>query len=205
MTIKNTDLETLYSKIEKRMDLIGAHLSDVEILPMIMKSCRLKPYSIFSNDYQSRTVYEPHWVDEFGNSLKIMNKSCKIILNDVQINKNAKISTDLFFGNSIDSIAKNSECVLLITGKINAPCYLAAFYGKDKFLRCFFYNKKTIRISPLILGMNTLHGFFINIRSVLKKDINKDQMDLLIKLDELKYKICWEPTEWKNYIKGDCT
>lgn len=202
--IKNTDLETLYNKISGRIDLVGTMLGDVDLLPKIIKSCRLKPYSIFSGDYQSKLVFEEYWVDEFGNSLKIKNKIPRIIMNDTQISKNTKISTDLFFGNSTDAIAKNSKCVFIINGKFDKSCYFVSFYGKDEYIRSFFFYEKLARVSPILLGLNTLRELFRNINSVLRRNIDKNKMDLLIKFDVLDYTVCWEPAGWKEHIKGDC-
>jgi hypothetical protein len=202
--IKNTDLETLYNKIGGRIDLIGSHVGDPEILPKIMRSCRLKPYSIFSGNLQSKAIYEPLWVDEFGNSIRLDDKKLKIIMNDTQISKYTKISTDLFLGNSIDIIAKNSKCMLIINGENNGSCYFVSFYGKDDYLRCFFFYKELARVSPLLLGINTLQAYFRNIHSVLKTNIDKNKLDLLVKFNVVDCVICWEPAGWKDHIKGDC-
>jgi hypothetical protein len=202
--IKNTDLETFYNRIDGRIQLIGSYLNNSDKLPKIIKSCRLKPYSIFSDHFQNKVVFEPHWVDEFGNSLKIKNKSFNIILNDTEINKNTKISSDLFFGNSIEVIAKNSKCVLVINFECNQRCYLVSFYGNDGYLRCFFYYKVIAQISPVLLGINTLVDFFENIHNIIKENINKNKMDLLIKLDVLDCIVCWDPVGWQDHIKGDC-
>jgi hypothetical protein len=203
--IKNTDIETLYNKIDGRINLIGSYIGDPELLPKIIKSCRLKPYSIFSGNHQSKTVFEHHWVDEFGNSLKIEDKTLKIVMNDIQINKNTKISTDLFFGYSIDRVAKNSKCVLVINGEFfDEPCYCAVFYGKDEFLRSFFWYKELTKISPLLLGINTLREFFKNIHNLIKSDIDKNKIDMSIKFNVLDCIVCWEPAGWKDHIKGEC-
>src|SRR5271165_1274474 len=202
--IKNTDLETLYNRIDGRINLVGTYVGDIDLMPKIIRSCRLKPYSIFSGDFQSKIVFEEHWVDEFGNSLKIENKIPKIVMNDTQINKNTKISTDLFFGNSINTIAKNSKCVFIINGEIDKNCYFVSFYGKDDYLRSFFFYEKLARVSPLLLGINTMREFFRNINSVLRRDIDKNKIDLLIKFNILDYTVCWEPAGWKDHIKGDC-
>lgn len=201
--IKNTDLESLYNKINGRIELIGSALED-DILPKIMKSCRLKPYSIFSGTFQSRKVFETYWVDEFGNSLIIENKKLKILMNDTQINKNTRISTDLFFANNIDDIAKNSKCALIINGVAENNCYFVAFYGKDDYLRVFFCNKELVRVSPLLLGMNTLRDYYKNIHTVFRNNLDKNKLDLLLKFDVVDCMICWEPPGWKDHIKGEC-
>lgn len=195
--IDNIDIETLYSKIGNRIDLIGSYLED-NSLPKMMRSCRLKPYTIFSTGFQTKFIFEPHWVDEFGNSLKIENKNIKIIMNDTQVTKNTQISTDLFFGNAINTVAKNSQCVMIITGK---KCYIIAFYGKDEYLRVFFHNKKIAQISPLLLGINTLRELFKTIIKVPQPVIDSNKLDLLLKFDILSCMVCWQPLGWKDHVK----
>jgi hypothetical protein len=179
----NLDLENLYSKIKGHIDLVGAHIED-PILIKIIKSCRLKPYSIFNKGFRFDTKYENHWVDEFGNSLKLINKQIKILLNDTEIINKTNISTDLFFGNSIAMTIKNSKFAFIMQGEyLGKDIYFVALYGQDEYFRCFIHSKKWYRISPLLLGTNSLHEIYKYIDSVRVNEISKDRLDFVIPLD----------------------
>lgn len=182
--MQSTDLESLYNKIEGHILLVGAYTQDLNLIKII-RSCRLKPYSIFDGSFQPGTRFEKHWVDEFGNSLKFEGKKPRIVLNDTQLIDNTKISTDLFFGNSINKTANNSKFALIAEGKQNdINFHVAAFYGQDEYLRVFMHDKKWCRISPLLLGINTIHELFKNLGSSYIIEIDKKRLDLHIDIDK---------------------
>lgn len=179
----STDLENLYNKIEGHILLIGAYTNDASLIKII-KSCRLKPYSIFTNGFIPGTRFEKHWVDEFGNSLLFDNKTSRIIMNDTHIIDHTKISTDLFFGNSINATAKNSKFALVARGKhFEKDIYVVALYGQDEYLRAFIYNGKWSRISPLLLGLDALRELFKNIDSPWITEIDKRRLDFSLHFD----------------------
>lgn len=180
--MQNQDLENLYSKIDNKITLVGSFIGD-RIIPQIIKACRLKPYSIFIPKHKSKIKLERHWVDEFGNSLKLQKKALKIILNDTTIINNTSISTDLFFANSINKTICNGKSILIANGKFfDKDVVLAAVYGQDEYLRAFFYYNGWQRISALLLGMNTLHEIFNNINKQFLQIDNK-QLDFITKFD----------------------
>lgn len=175
----NSDLENLYVKINGHILLLGSYTQDNSIVKII-KSCRLKPYSIFTNDFHPGTRFEKHWVDEFGNSLKFKSTVPHIILGDLKLVDNTKISTDLFFGNSIKTISKNSKFAIIASGKhFDRDIFFAAFYGQDEYIRAFIFNKKWLRASPLLLGINTLHELFKNLNNPWITEIDKKRLDFV--------------------------
>lgn len=179
----NIDLENLYNRIEGHILLAGAYIQN-PILVKIIKSCRLKPYSIFTGDFKPGTRFEKHWVDEFGNSLKFVGTETHIVLSDTEIMDKTKVSTDLFFGNSIKTTAENSKFALIASGKyFDEKLYLVALYGQDEYFRAFVHNKKWSRISPLLLGMNTLHELHKYIGSQRITEIDKRRLDFVLHFD----------------------
>jgi hypothetical protein len=204
MTTKNIDFETLFNKISGKIKTTASHIKDNGLFPLIVRGCRLRPYSIFQPTVNnSKTKFEYHWVDEFGNSLKVEKAGTNIIMNDVTLDDRVKISSDLFFGTSIDDTAQNSKAVFIVNGKYDNNCCFLTFYGNDEYLRSFFFFKKMSRVSSLLLGMNTMRELFRNFNSVSHKEINMNKIDLLIKFDVLSCLVCWQPSDWKKYIKGE--
>jgi len=180
--LNNTDLENLYVKIDGSISLVAAFTQDDSFIKII-RSCRLKPYSVFTKDFKPGTRLENHWVDEFGNSLQFEKTVPRILLNDTKISENTKISTDLFHGASINTTADNSSDAFIVSGKFfDKDFYIVAFYGQDEYLRAFIYNKRWTRISPLLLGLNTLRELF---RSVGKRmtEIDKKRLDIVLHFD----------------------
>jgi len=180
--MNSTDLENLYIKIDGRISLVAGFTEDLDLIKII-KGCRLKPYSIFTETFTPGTKFEPHWVDEFGNSLKFDGKIPRIQLNSI-ISENTKISTDLFFGNSIRTTAKNSKLAFIASGvHFDKDIHIVALYGQDEYLRVFIHNKKWSRISPLLLGMNTLHMLYNSMNSILITEMDKRKLDILLHFD----------------------
>lgn len=171
--MKNTDIESFYKRIDKDILLITA-ITKIQNLSKIIKACRLKPYSIFDKNIEVKYGRENHWVDEFGNSLKFYNIEPQIVIDDTNIKDCTKISTDLFYGNSIHNIVKNTKYMLLAIGNRNS---VAALYCNDEYIRCFLIsNTMCSRISPLLLGIKTLNIFIKNIMG----EINVKELDCLI-------------------------
>lgn len=150
--MKNIDLEKFYQKIDKSILLVSAFIGN-KILENIIRSCRLKPYSLFSETMGQRTNLERHWVDEYGNSLTIDDTKIKIVLNDLTIEKNTEISTDLFWGRNITYFVDTGKKVYICDDIIS-------MYGEDEYLRSFVFEERWVSISPLILGMNNLENIF---------------------------------------------
>jgi hypothetical protein len=198
--MNNTDLENLYTKINGHILLVAAYTQDQDI-KKIIRSCRLKPHSIFTGDFQPGTRFEDHWVDEFGNSLKFKDKSARVVLNSVNISDNTKISTDLFFGNSVKTVAENSKSVFIAKGRyLEKDFCLVAFYGQDEYLRVFTHNEKWNRVSPLLLGVATLHELFKHIGN-LWTEVDKKRLDFVLPFDVEKCALISLPM--KRHITPD--
>jgi hypothetical protein len=149
--MKSIDLETLYSKIKKSIQITSTYLNE-PLFPQLVKSCRLKPYSIFTGFSSKIQVnkLEYHWVDEFGGSLFVeKNNISHIKLDDQSLKTATQISTDLFYGNSVSQILTKSKAVIF-----SADHFL--FYGQDEYFRCFEMGKNNIRRSPLVSGLKNL-------------------------------------------------
>lgn len=125
-------------------------------LAKVFKMCRLKPSEIlFDNCTEKLKVYKI-WVDEFRNSISIINKKIVLKYNDLSFKK--VISTDMYYNLSIDKIAKISTFAFCIYGKTdeNEDCCLITFLGMDKYLRTFLYLDEWAQVSPLLNGIENL-------------------------------------------------
>lgn len=161
--MKNIDIENFYKKIAGRTSLIAAY-TERPVLEKIIRACRLKPHSVFMDNFRFTTKLENHWVDEFGNSAYIDSTEIKIKLNDLNIHTNSKTSTDLFYGSSVRTTAQKSKFALIASGKfVNDNILIASFYGNDEYIRTFLYNNTWSKVSPLIIGFDALSVFFNNI------------------------------------------
>jgi hypothetical protein len=175
--MKSQDIENLYHKINGHILLVAAYTGN-DYLKKIIKSCRMKPYSVFNNTYTEGTKFEQHWVDEFGNSMRFKDKTPYLIYNDSEISTNTRTSTDLFYGWGVQKVSQNSRFALIAsTSYFEKSCYLVAFYGEDEYIRAFLYNGKWNKISPLMLGLNTLEEYFKNIDSPWIIDIDDKKID----------------------------
>ncbi len=162
--MKNINIDLLYSKLEKHLLLIEAY-TEIKFIAELIKACRLKPKNYDIN----KLSLQREWHDEFGNSLLIdKNKKIKIILNDFHIDR-SDVSTDIYYGHTIYNSMKISKSLLL---QKNNNYIFMALYGMDNFLRSFLYNERCIRVSPLMLGHNSLLWFLKNksLNSYLKED-----------------------------------
>lgn len=179
----NLDLENLYSRINGHILLIGSYIQNPTITSII-RSCRLKPYSIFKGEFKAGTRFENHWVDEFGNSLKFNGTNPHILVGDTEIVSSTKISTDLFFGNSINKTIENSKFIFIANGKyISEDIYILALYGQDEYFRTFIYNREWFRISPLLLGINTLLELYKHIDILRLTEIDKKRLDFVLNFE----------------------
>lgn len=150
-------LDHWHNHLDKNIKLAAAY-TEVNRLDFIIKSCRLVPkdFSFLKKDNQIK-LYR-WWVDEFGNSFKIIkNKRIKIIYNDLLIIKNN--NTDLYYGLSMDKIYKISKLIFIYFGKddLNQEYIYVSFLGIDNYLRTFLYEDSQFKIvSPLLLGLKNL-------------------------------------------------
>ncbi len=171
--MKSPSLDKYYQQIDKAI-LLVERCTEIKELSWIIKSCRLKPSLIFFKDEKYKLKLYDHWFDEFGNSLKIIkNKKLKIISNDLSLDKNKIVCTDLYYGLSFDKIIKISKLIHLIIGKDDEQNNIVflTFLGIDNYLRSYlyYYNEWKI-ISPLLLGRISLINIFkfLDIKYFLK-------------------------------------
>lgn len=157
--MKSPNIERLYAEIRKNI-LLTQSYTEIGELAFIIKACRLKPYSYIFEDKTYKLVLSRWWFDEFGNSIKIINKKIKIIYNDLELPRDKIVCTDLYHGLSLDRIAKASKLVFLSSGKdedLNEDCFFITFLGIDNYLRSYMYlYGEWQHVSPLLLGMKGL-------------------------------------------------
>ena len=176
--MKNIDIETFYDKI--RLSLVDAKVhAKIDNMPAIIRACRLKPDEVFRKGFAFKRMLYKKWYDEFCNSIHIDN-GVKLTIGDLAAHK---CCTDLFYGNSIKTIAKNSKSALFATGTDVAGngFYLISFYGIDEYIRTFILDKYTwVRASPLMMGIKTLEIFLANVDKVRIKELDKNELDFVI-------------------------
>lgn len=154
--MKTHSLEYLHTKIEKHIRLVQSY-TEITYLGFLIRACRLKPYDYVFGDRNPATKLHRYWFDEYGNSLNITrHKKIKITYGDLHIDRNKIVSTDLYYGLSIDRVAKMSQLAYLCAGKdedLYQECYLISFLGIDNYLRTYLYwYGEWQQVSALILG-----------------------------------------------------
>lgn len=153
------NIERLYAEIRKHILLVQSY-TEISELVFIIKSCRLKPYPYIFETKNAKLVLFRWWLDEFGNSFKIIkNKKIKIILNDLSLDRARIVCTDLYRGLSLDRMAKTSKLVHLLSGKDDdhTDCFMISFLGIDNYLRSYLnIEGDWQQVSPLLLGMKEL-------------------------------------------------
>lgn len=157
--MRSPSLERIYAQLNRHI-LLAQSYTEISELMFIIKSCRLKPYSFVFDKRDTKLVLHRWWIDEFGNSFKIVkNKRIKIIHNDLSLNRDNIVSTDLYYGLSLDKIARISKIVFLCAGKDEdyQPCFFVSFLGIDNYLRTYTQTDgKWTQVSPLCLGLKNL-------------------------------------------------
>ena|ERR1700678_4371258 len=157
--MRSPSIERLYSTLNRHIKLVEAY-TEIEGLAFIIKSCRLKPYDYVFGNRDNKLILHRRWFDEFGNSLIINEKKVKIIYNDLKLDRDLIVCTDLYYGLSLENIAKMSKLVYLVAGKdedLLQECYLLTFLGIDDHLRSYLYlYGEWQQVSPLIMGMKSL-------------------------------------------------
>lgn len=170
--MKSPSLEWLHAKLERHIRLTESY-SEIKGLDFIIKVCRLKPHSYMFQERNNKLVLHRWWVDEFGNSLKITkNKRIKITYNDLNLDRKKLVCTDLYYGLSLDRIAKMSKLVHIIAGvddDLYEKCLLISFLGIDNHLRSYLYlHGDWQQVSPLLLGMKQLTFIYNNLGKTAK-------------------------------------
>ena len=164
--MRTPSIDFFHGKIEGAIRLAQSY-TEINSLAFIIKSCRLKPYSMLYENYKWRTILHRSWLDEFGNSLNIKGKKIDIIYNDLKLNKKPIVCSDIYYNLSLNKIAKLSKMLYIFKGKdedLYQDCYLISFLGEDNFLRSYLYlYGEWEQVSPLIMGESQLDLFFKNI------------------------------------------
>lgn len=154
------NIERLYAQIRRHI-LLAQSYTEINELTFIIKACRLKPHSHIFEGKTTKLVLHRWWFDEFGNSLKIIkNKRIRITCNDLSLNRDLIVCTDLYRGLSLERVAKTSKLVHLAAGRdddYNENCFFITFLGIDNYLRSYMnlYGEWQ-QVSPLLLGMRSL-------------------------------------------------
>lgn len=157
--MKNPSLEVINSRLERHIRLVESY-SEIKGLGFIIKSCRLKSHRYVFQTRDRKVELHRWWFDEFGNSLHLDGKKPRLVENDLSIPRTHLISTDLYYGFSLEKIVKISKLMYVSFGKdddMQQDCVIVAFLGIDNYLRCFTYlYGEWTQVSPLLLGMQTL-------------------------------------------------
>lgn len=189
--MKNISIDHFYKKIENRIKLVSAYLED-DSFNFIIPACRLKPYSIIFEKGGSKTQMEWLWCDEDCNSLKIIGKDIKIIMNDLSINRSKLICSDMFAGLNIKQISANSKLAFILVGKeedSDTDHYIVSFLRNDNFLSTFIYVFGVWESYPsLILGKKILTKIYKY--AEIKENIKIDNTEIDTVFPCIKYD-CW--------------
>ena len=158
--IRSPSIEYLHAKLEKQIRLTQSY-TGIDGLEFIIKSCRLKPCDYVFKERDHKIVLHKKWFDEHGNSFTInRHKNIQIVYGDLSLDKTKIVCTDLYYGLSLDRVAKMSKLVHLVAGKdedLYQDCYLLTFLGIDDHLRSYLYwYGEWQQVSPLLMGMKSL-------------------------------------------------
>jgi len=158
--MRSPSIDFFYAKTEKLVDLSESY-TQIDGLAFIIKACRMKPYDYVFGQKSNRLVLHRWWFDEFGNSLKLIKtKKAKIVYNDLHLDRKRIVCTDLYYGLSMDKVAKMSKLAYICAGKDEdtyQDCFLVSFLGLDNYLRSYLYMYgEWEQVSPLLMGMGHL-------------------------------------------------
>lgn len=193
--MKSLALETIHNNLHKQI-LLAQSYAEIPELCFIIKSCRLKPYSYVFEQKSEKIFLYKQWFDEFGNSLQIISTGkVEITYNDLSLDRNKIICTDLYYGLSLDKIAKISKLVYLCAGKDDdtyQDCFFLSFLGPDNYLRSYMYlYNEWQQVSPLLLGLKILKNISKNTDIKYFRQLeNKDNTPLP----------CLSVQEWISFI-----
>jgi len=157
--MRSPSLERLHAKLSRQIKLAQSY-TELAALEFIIKTCRLKPHDYVFGERDNTLKLHRWWFDEFGNSFILDKKKIKIIYNDLRLDRKQIVCTDLYYGLSLERVAKMSKLVYLVAGKdedLYQDCYLLTFLGIDDHLRSYLYwYGEWQQVSPLIMGVKSL-------------------------------------------------
>lgn len=164
--MKSPSLDKLYIKLDKHI-LLAQSYTEIAALAFILKTCRMKPYEFIFQHKSTKLILFRKWFDEFGNTLEITtNKRIKLIHNDLTLPRKQLVCTDLYYGLSMDKIAKISKLVYIFSGKdedLYQDCVFISFLGIDECLRSYLYMYDEWQMIPtLMLGIKNLSFIYSN-------------------------------------------
>ena len=194
--MNNITLEQIYYILDKHIALAEAY-TEIKGLAFIIKACRLRPKQLFNPSRKPKIQLYRWWVDEFGNSFKLIKKKIKIIYGDRSLEQSGCIYTDIYQGLSLEKIAKMSKLVSIMTGTeedLSSNCIFLTFLGIDNYLRCYVYlYDGWQQISPLCLGLKNLKILYANKDIKYFKTGNKKQIPLP----------CLSERQWLSFLPAN--
>lgn len=192
--MKSPSLDLIHNSLHRQI-LLAQSYTEVPELAFIIKACRLKPYDYVLKEKTSKLVLYKWWFDEFGNSLHIKGKKLQITYNDLELDQEQIVCTDLYYGLSLDKVARISKLVYLQAGKDSErrqDCCLLTLLGLDNYLRSYLYlHDEWTQVSPLLLGLPTLRLLGRNLDTKYFRQLgNKDNMPVP----------CISSQEWISFV-----
>jgi len=213
--MKNPSLDSVYNSLNKHI-LLAESYTEIKKLAFIIKACRLKPYDYFNSQFHeirknNKIALYTRWFDEYGNSVTITkNKQIKIIYGDLSLDKANIACTDLYYGLSLDKVAKISKFAYIVSGideDMFQNCALISMLGIDNFLRTYIclYGYWQ-QVSPLILGIKNLTVFAKNMDLKYNKEIS-NKGDIILPCNEVKIWLTSLPIteDFFNTISKQCS
>jgi hypothetical protein len=155
-SMRNVSLDQFYRRINKKILLIGGYTDD-KLMPNIIKSCRLKPISVFSNRFDENTVLESVWADEFDSNIEIRNKKPRI---NLHARKFHTTITDIYRNETIEFLIAHGAmaCIGLYPDSQN---FILLLKGTDNYFRCWSCQNGELSLcSPLTVGLKVLRQCF---------------------------------------------
>lgn len=154
--LQNISIESFYVDFEKHVQLVEAY-TEKDGVAFLIRMCRLRPYDIVYKKYSEELILHRHWIDEYGNSLFILNKrNFSIKLNDLNLDRAKLVNSDLYGQLTVDRVLKISKVVYSLFGRDEdflAPHAVIASLGLDDFCRAFvYYCGEWKAYPPLYLG-----------------------------------------------------
>ena len=197
--IKNTSYKDFVNKIERHIKIISGYLED-NLYFNIIKGCRLKPISVFSKNFSYKSFFENIWIDEFGNTLNIKEKT--ITENDTNY-KFKLIKTDLWFGRDIIEILDHSAVAYVCVGITNnKKTYEVLCLGLDYFLRGFIISPDERKVyPPLLFKERNIRSLYVNLKTNNIIKLEKDKYNSIFKYDSCDGLII--PKSKFNYLTNE--
>lgn len=158
--MKSPSIDSFYIDINDHINLVESY-TEINNIATIIKACRLKPHDYLFKQKTNKIKLFKWWIDEFNNSL-YLNKEIDIVYSDLKSNKT--ISTDLYYGLSINKIVNISSLAYICAGK-DEDTYkdfaIITFLGLDNYLRSYmFMYGEWAQVSPLLIGIDNLQNLF---------------------------------------------